>query len=203
VRRFEEGLATAIAGRDLAEARRLHRQGLARGLIPLAQEEARLAQLVELALSLPHVDVELLRGLDREFGLAAAVVPPLAWPLVERFRRRLEAETWRAELFAVSRRNLVWQRNPFPTRAARLVLGRWAPWRLAAGDARPVRQTLEGYRRHGPELPGWFDAERVEALEKRLHWIEHPGAIRRWVAWIFLGLLMAFAIWAIVAGHDQ
>lgn len=194
---FDALYSRAVSQSEFGQLLRLYREGLAKGLIPLGQEHSRLADVVRLALddaTLRPSDLADLATLCRLDGDVGSNLPDA---LERGLRGRLDAEAWWERQIRLAR---AWVpiREPFPSRGARFIVGRWAAWRLMGGDAPWVQALIDAYRRHGPHLGPRFDADRAAKLKRRIDWVLNPGTIRRWSWWGVLALMMVYALAMIV-----
>jgi hypothetical protein len=193
---FRSAFLEAVGGHRLGPVRALYDEGLAKGLVPLGEERAFLADMIQTALDDPEVGLGDLQAMAREFDLESGRHTGLPPDLLQAFRARLAAEVWWRDQVGLARRFLLIG-PPFPIRTARFLTGRWPAWRLMSGDVSWVRANLPAYQSHGPSLGARYDPARAQRLERRIERVTAPSPVKtilRWIFWTFIAVNLIVAL---------
>ncbi len=190
---FVKGFEDARAAGRLPALLDRYRVGLARGLIPLGQERARLEQVLEAALADPEAAPEDLRALSA----TACGVRDVPVRLLDALTARLDAESWYAEVLELSRRHIpLFGRRS--ARIAHMLLAAWAPREFRPRDIEPIRAELAALRLHAPLLGERVDPGRADLLHQRIERQLHPTPKDDLRTWLIVMAILG-AMWLLAA----
>ncbi len=213
VEAYNEAFAQAWGEGRFEPLARLYIEGLVNGQIPVGQEQNAHAVVVRRGaedMRTPFAEI-------RRFAEAHAWEQSrAAWlrgsdDFGEVYAARRAAEDWLEEQTRLSRPQFSWidlarwlinwsWLGPSPARAAQVLLGRIAPWRLREEDAPQVQASLEALRRHAPYLGDRFNSQRTAQLEKRVEFLTRKGFLigtwrfMLWFAAMAVKLILALAL---------
>jgi len=168
-------------------------EGLARALIPVGAEHARLAEVVEVALADATASSVAVRRFAEAHGLISGQASLAGQPLGRSLVDRLAAETWLCRVRTASTRGFPLLR-PRDARVARLLLGKRPPWRLQSKDVSTLLRELQLYRHFAPYLGPDVSAARADRLDRRIAFLTARGlAMRlwrrlRWLIFVVVGV---------------
>lgn len=206
----------AEAEGDFETLEALYLRGLVAGFIPLGEEHYDHATVVRVGaedLDRPFSDIQRF-ALAHDWPLSPAARRRGAAEFGDVYAARLAAEDWYEGQVNLSRDSIAWYclpkwlftwtgLAPSPSRAARVLLGKVAPWRLREEDAPLLKAALDALRRHAPYLGKRFNPKRAARLDRRVDFLLRKGALIafwRFFRWLFgmlavlMGIFLQFAV---------